>query len=223
MSDRQPNEQELKAAAWLKVYGFPPEWWTEPERVKSIAIAIAMHTRYEGKTAEEWARLQQQTAFVVSEVNLRAEAAEVKVKELAAKLDAAIAEAKREAQPARCERHKHAAPSLNSICEICDHEEAVADAVSKRIAGLEAKLEAVEIDNIGHAHALSMLRGLFGLSIDGTFYDEIHQKHLELLEAAKLACADAAEAALQAAPDYEAMHTMVREAIMQAGNEKDKP
>jgi len=38
------------------------------------------------------------------------------------------------------------------------------------------------------------------------------------LDAAKLACAEAAEAALQAAPDYEAMHAMVRTAIMQAGN-----
>jgi chromosome segregation ATPase len=33
-------------------------------------------------------------------------------------------------------------------------------------------------------------------------------------------CADAAEQALQSAPDYEAMHTMVREAIMQVGNDK---
>jgi hypothetical protein len=35
---------------------------------------------------------------------------------------------------------------------------------------------------------------------------------------ARVECAAAAEAALQAAPDYEAMHTMVRAAIMQVGN-----
>jgi hypothetical protein len=168
MSDTQPNEQELKAAGRQTLND--SNCFCK-ECVFNRAIAIAMHTRYKGKTAEEWARLQQQTAFVVSEVNLRAEAAEAKVKELAAKLDAAIAEAKREAQPARCERHKCAVPSLNSICEICDHEEAVAEAVSRT----------------------------------------------------KDKCADAAEAALQAAPDYDAMHTMVREAIMQVGNEKDKP
>jgi hypothetical protein len=37
-----------------------------------------------------------------------------------------------ELRPSLCERHKHAVPSLNSICEICDHEEAVADAVRQR-------------------------------------------------------------------------------------------
>ena len=147
------------------------DWLATADRdiaAKWLDDAIATHTRCEGKTAEEWARLQSQTAFVVSEVNLRAEAAEAKVKELEAKLDAAIAEAKREAQPARCERHACVVPSLNSICEICDHEEAVAYAVSRT----------------------------------------------------KDKCADAAEAALQAAPDYEAMHTMVRAAIMQVGNDQ---
>jgi hypothetical protein len=88
------------------------------------------------------------------------------------------------------------------------------------VAALSVKLDAVEIDNLGHAHALSMLRGLFGLPLDGTLYDEIWQRHLELMEAAKLACANSAEAALQAAPDYESMHTMVRAAIMQVGNVK---
>jgi hypothetical protein len=83
-------------------------------------------------------------------------------------IDAAIAEAVREARPPRCQVHKYVVPSLNSICEICDHEEAVAYAVSRT----------------------------------------------------KDKCADAAEAALQAAPDYEAMHTMVRAAIMQVGNDK---
>jgi hypothetical protein len=152
-----------------------------------MAEIIARHTRYEGKTAEEWARLQQQTAFVVREVNLRAEAAEAKVKELEAALD----------------REKlHAAQW------------------ARRNEELEAKLDAVEIDNIGHAHALSMLRGLFGLPLDGTLYDEIWQKHIALMEAAKLACAEAAERALQAAPDYESMHTMVRAAIMQVGNDQ---
>jgi hypothetical protein len=62
-----------------------------------------------------------------------------------------------------------------------------------RITELEAKLDAVEIDNLGHSRALSMLRGLFGLPLDGTMYDEIWQKHLELMEADKLACADSAE------------------------------
>jgi chromosome segregation ATPase len=162
-----------------------------------FARIIAACTRYNGRDAEEWARLQSQTAFVVAEVNLRAEAAEAKVKELAAEVreyraaignpdrnyvkeandllaakDKRIAELEaeirllREAQPARCERHKCVVPSLNSICEICDHEEAVAYAVSRT----------------------------------------------------KDKCADAAEAALQRAPDYESMHTMVRAAIMQVGN-----
>jgi hypothetical protein len=167
MSDIQPNEQELLAAdncaSSIGVF----ENTARAILRNGFARIIAACTRYNGRDAEEWARLQSQTAFVVSEVNLRAEAAEAKVKELEAKLDAAIAEAKREAQPARCERHACVVPSLNSICEICDHEEAVAYAVSRT----------------------------------------------------KDKCADAAEAALQAAPDYEAMHTMVRAAIMQVGND----
>jgi hypothetical protein len=252
MSD-EPNEQELKAAAWLKVYGFPPEWWTEPERVKSIAIAIATHTRYDGKTAEEWARLQQQTAFVVSEVNLRAEAAEAKVKELEAKLDAAIAEAKRETTPARCERHKCVIPSLNSICEICDMEEAIAEAVSQRT------VECAGICTTKH-FASDAARDILALDAPPApvypfqkpckcwhtcepwngkrWFRDFPGKDLELASDAafcevcgaprtkadtriaelKQDCADAAEAALQAAPDYEAMHTMVRAAIMQVGN-----
>ena len=61
------------------------DWLATADRdiaAKWLDDAIATHTRCEGKTAEEWARLQSQTAFVVSEVNLRAEAAEAKVKEL---------------------------------------------------------------------------------------------------------------------------------------------
>jgi hypothetical protein len=51
---------------------------------------------------------------------------------LAQAIDAAIAEAVREARPARCQEHKYMVTSLNSICEICDMEEAVAEAVSQR-------------------------------------------------------------------------------------------
>jgi hypothetical protein len=106
---------------------------------------------------------------------------------------------------------------------IATHTRPRAEAAEAKVRELEAKLDAVEIDNIGHAHALSMLRGLFGLPLDGTLYDEIWQRHLELMEADKLACADAAEAALQAAPDYESMHQMVRDAIMQVGNGRGEP
>ena len=53
-------------------------------------------------------------------------------RELAAAIDASIAEAVREARPSRCQEHKDVVPSLNSICEICDYEEAIAEAVRKR-------------------------------------------------------------------------------------------
>jgi len=61
------------------------DWLASATREKATAWlddAIATHTRYNGRDAEEWARLQSQTAFVVSEANLRAETAEAKVKEL---------------------------------------------------------------------------------------------------------------------------------------------
>jgi hypothetical protein len=81
MSDIQPTEAELLAAGRHSLND--SDCFCQ-ECVTQRAISIARLTRYEGKTAEEWARLQQQTAFVVSEVNLRAEAAEAKVTELEA-------------------------------------------------------------------------------------------------------------------------------------------
>jgi hypothetical protein len=110
---------------------------------------------------------------IATHTRQRAESAEARVKETAVKLDewcaAGLADYHRELEAAK-----------------------------QRITELAAKLDAVEIDNIGHAHALSMLRGLFGLPLDGTLYDEIWQRHLELMEADKLAGA----------------------AIMQVGNKK---
>ena len=139
MIDRNivPTEAELRDFIIGNLY-----WLGTASREKAEAWlddAIRTHTRYEGKPADEIATMW------VKEL-ARAEAAEVRVKELEAALD----------------REKlHAAQW------------------ARRNEELEAKLET-----------------------------------------AKLACADSAEAALQAAPDYEAMHTMVRAAIMQAGNVK---
>jgi hypothetical protein len=56
--------------------------------VEQAVVALKQRAEAAESKAEEWARLQEQTAFVVREVNLRAEAAEAKVKELEAKLDA---------------------------------------------------------------------------------------------------------------------------------------
>jgi chromosome segregation ATPase len=67
----------------------------------------------------------------------------------------------------------------------------------------EARLQRTQVDQHKEALALADKR-----------IAELEAK----LDAAKLACAEAAERALQAAPDYEAMHAMVRSAIMQAGN-----
>jgi hypothetical protein len=94
MSDIIPTEAEFAAVNAIDLCYYADRYLSDPTRAMSeVAEIIATHTRYEGRDAEEWARLQQQTAFVVREVSLRAEAAEAKVTELEAKLDAAIAEA----------------------------------------------------------------------------------------------------------------------------------
>ena len=129
MSNIIPAEAELKAAGEII------HWLMSADKLfldtETLAVTIATHTRYEGKTAWEWHTAMEGECLAYTLAASRAEAAEAKVTEL------------------------------------------------------EAKLDAVEIDNIGHAHALSMLRGLFGLSLDGTMYDEIWDKHKELMEAAE--------------------------------------
>ena len=78
MSEIKPTRDETELRDYI-IGNF--YWLGTASREKAAAWlddAIAKHTRYEGRDAEEWARLQQQTAFVVSEVNLRAEAAEEK-------------------------------------------------------------------------------------------------------------------------------------------------
>jgi hypothetical protein len=118
MSDIKPTEAELQAAqaimdSWIDL---------DPDTARLSEI-IASHTRYEGKTAEEWAE------------------------------EFRVAMLLRDGQAAEAE--------LNG----------------KRAEAADARIAQLKQD-----------------------------------------CAEAAEAALQAAPDYEAMHTMVRAAIMQVGN-----
>jgi hypothetical protein len=149
MSDIQPTEEHDKLVRLYLSMGFP--------YTRATDLACEIGTYRKRITELEAESLDYKAKWLDARHNHKV---------VSENRDAAIAEAKREAQPARCERHKYVVPSLNSICEICDHEEAVAYAVSRT----------------------------------------------------KDKCADAAERALQAAPDYESMHTMVRAAIMQVGN-----
>jgi hypothetical protein len=160
MSEIVPTEAELKAAkeiiSWLMGANMI---MLDPE---TLAVTIARHTRYEGKTSDEIATLW--------------------VKELVCAF-AAVEKA---------ERYRLA--SLNADSRIAELETEIRVLREIRDA-LEREREKVE----EHWH----------LQLEAA------TTHIAQL---KQDCADAAEAALQRAPDYESMHTMVRAAIMQVGN-----
>jgi hypothetical protein len=177
------------------------------------------NTRYEGKTAEEWAE-----EFRVAMLLRDGQAAEAELN--GKRAEAAEDEAR--LQRTQVDQHKEAlALADKRITELeaaLDREKLHAAQWALRNEELEAKLDAVEIDNLGHAHALSMLRGLFGLPLDGTLYDEIWQKHLELMKADN--------ARLRAVVDYvqrladDAHHPVdagLAQLLGQVENEKDQP
>ncbi len=143
-------------------------------------------------TKEKIARLEVDKALLTGQLQASREllaAAEAQAKlawERHGEKDAAYQKALDQRDQAEANVKELAAESLDykaKWLDACHNHKVVSENRDAAIAELEAKLDAVEIDNIGHAHALSMLRGLFGLPLDGTMYDEIWQRHLELLEA----------------------------------------
>ena len=93
MSDIKPTEAELKAARAVRLTEkFPHD---DVKTLSLEAVAIATHTRYEGKTAEEWHTAMEGECLAYKLAASRAEAAEAKAERYrlaSLKADARIAE-----------------------------------------------------------------------------------------------------------------------------------
>jgi predicted GIY-YIG superfamily endonuclease len=93
MSDIVPTEAELKAAKELNIHSHDATPYCG--RCVSVARRIATHTRYEGKTAEEWKRVLNGALIEWTEMQFKLQSAEEKAERYrlaSLKADARIAE-----------------------------------------------------------------------------------------------------------------------------------